>query len=194
MELGAVQLCAALITSTRAPASGAYSRVSSSASETTAPASSRPANANHPPRPYTRARASAETSVNAVTNTVWVIAVRTPMSRTRAARTANARDSSAGRPNSLTSVAPGAENRSVIWVPIIALCSAASRLSRASRLPIRRAGSTNNGSSTNANTVICQEIPTMAMSVNVRVTRLPATPDSVLLRRAAPPSRRCSAG
>ncbi len=49
------------------------------------------------------------------------IAVRTPMSRTRAARATNSRDSSAGRPNSLTSVAPGAENRSVICVPIAAL-------------------------------------------------------------------------
>ena len=40
---------------------------------------------------------------------------------------ANSADSSAGRPYSLTSVAPGAENRSVICVPIAALCSAASR-------------------------------------------------------------------
>jgi hypothetical protein len=43
------------------------------------------------------------------------------MSRTRRARTANSDDSRAGRPNSFTSVAPGAENRSVICVLIVAL-------------------------------------------------------------------------
>ena len=41
--------------------------------------------------------------------------------------TANSRDSVAGLPNSLTSVAPGAEKRSVIWVFIVALWMAASR-------------------------------------------------------------------
>ena len=56
------------------------------------------------------------------------IAVRTPMSRTRPARARElGRLLAAGRPNSLTSVAPGAENRSVIWVVIAALWSAASR-------------------------------------------------------------------
>ena len=49
------------------------------------------------------------------------IAVRTPMSRTRSARSANSSDSRSGLPNSLTRVAPGAENRSVIWVFIVAL-------------------------------------------------------------------------
>lgn len=84
----------ALITSTRALAndvSGAYSRVSRNASDTTAPGSSDPANANHPPNPYTIASASADTNVNAVTNTACDIAVRTPMSTTRRARAANLR-------------------------------------------------------------------------------------------------------
>ena len=49
------------------------------------------------------------------------IGVVTPMSRTRPARAANSRDSRAGLPNSFTRVAPGAENRSVIWVFIVAL-------------------------------------------------------------------------
>lgn len=43
------------------------------------------------------------------------------MSRTRRARVANSADSRAGRPNNLTSVAPGAENRSVICVLMVAL-------------------------------------------------------------------------
>ena len=103
------------------------------------------------------------------------------MSRTRAARATNSRVSSAGRPNSLTSVAPGAENRSVIWVPIAASCAAASRCSWASRRPIRRAGITNTGSSTSASSVTCQDSPSITTSVRVSVTRLPTTPDSVSL-------------
>ena len=62
------------------------------------------------------------------------------MSRTRVARAPNSADSRSGRANSLTRVAPGAENRSVIWVPITELWLAASSSSRASRRPIRRAG------------------------------------------------------
>ena len=78
-------------------------------------------------------------------------------------------------------MAPGAENRSVIRVPIAASCSVASRSSRASRLPIRRAGSTNTGSSTSASRVICQEIPTMTTRVSSSVTVLLTTPDSTSL-------------
>jgi hypothetical protein len=125
--------------------------------------------------------------VSAVTKTHCTIAVRTPMSRTRAARETNSRDSSAGRPNSLTSVAPGAEKRSVIWLPMAALWSAASRSSRASRRPIRRAGTTNTGSSTRASTVTCQDRVSMTPSASASVTTFPATPDSVSLNaRCAP--------
>ena len=46
---------------------------------------------------------------------------RTPTSRTRRARAANSSDSLAGFPNIFTKVAPGAENRSVIWVCMVAL-------------------------------------------------------------------------
>ena len=63
-------------------------------------------------------------------------------SATRSARATNSVSSCAGRPNSFTSVAPGAENRSVIWVVIAALWSAASRSRWARRAPMRRAGMT----------------------------------------------------
>ncbi len=92
------------MTSMRAPASevsGAYRRVSSNASETTAPGSRLPRRANQPPSPYTSARARAETSVRAVMNADCAIAVRTPMSRTRRARAANSADSSSGPPEEL---------------------------------------------------------------------------------------------
>ncbi len=70
--------------------------------------------ASMPPRPYTRASASADINVSEFMNTDCSIAVRTPMSRTRSARTSNSRDSVVGLPKSFTSVAPGAEKRSVI--------------------------------------------------------------------------------
>ncbi len=126
------------------------------------------------------------------------IAVRTPMSRTRPARTPNSRDSAALSPNSFTSVAPGAENRSVIWVFIVALWAAASRESRAIAAPMRRAGIRNSGSTTSAASVICQEMLSITASVNVNVTRLATTPDRVSENaRCAPitslPSRLTSA-
>ena len=115
-------------------------------------------------------------------NTVWAVAVRTPMSRTRRARSANWADSSSGRPNSLTRVAPGAEKRSVIRVPMAALSAAASRSIRAIRLPMRRAGTTNTGSSTSARSVICQDRVSITASAGTRVTTLPTTVDRVLLK------------
>ena len=96
--------------------------------------------ANTPPSPYTSASASADISVSEFMKTDCSIAVRTPISRTRPARTSNSRDSVAGLPKSLTNVAPGAEKRSVIWVFIVALWMAASRDSRAMVRPIQRAG------------------------------------------------------
>ena len=62
------------------------------------------------------------------------------MSLTRSARAPNSSASACGRPNSLTSVAPGAEKRSVICDVIAALCSDASRSSWPTRDPMRRAG------------------------------------------------------
>ncbi len=122
-----------------------------------------------------------------MTNTIWSIAVLMPMSRTRPARAANSADSSAGRPYSFTSVAPGAEKRSVICVDITALWLAASRDSRASRAPMRRAGSTNTGSSSSAISVICQLMPSITTSVSTSITTLPSTPESVPLNaRCAP--------
>ncbi len=96
--------------------------------------------ASTPPSPYTSASASADISVSEFMKTDCSIEVRTPMSRTRPARSSNSRDSRSGLPNSLINVAPGAEKRSVIWVFIVALWVAASRDSRAIARPMRRAG------------------------------------------------------
>ncbi len=101
------------------------------------------------------------------------------MSRTRPARTSNSRDSVAGLPKSLTSVAPGAEKRSVIWVFIVALWMAASRDSCAMVRPIQRAGSRNSGISTSDSSVTCHEILSMTTSVSVSVTMLVMTPENV---------------
>jgi hypothetical protein len=120
-------------------------------------------------------------------NTHCSIAVRMPMSRTRRARAANSADSSAGRPYNLTSVAPGAENFSVMWVLIAALCSAASRSRPASRVPIRRAGSTKIGSRTSVNSVICQDRLSITASVRASVTVLPTTPERVSLNACCAP-------
>lgn len=104
------------------------------------------------------------------------------MSRTRAARTRNSSASSSGRPNSLTRVAPGAENRSVIWVLIAELWSAASRRRAARRLPIRRAGTRKTGSMTTARTVTSHEVLSMTIRVRISATRFVTTPDSVPLK------------
>ena len=85
----------------------------------------------------------------------------------------------AGLPKSLTSVAPGAEKRSVIWVFIVALWIAASRDSRAMVRPIQRAGSRNSGISTSESSVTCHEILSITTSVSVSVTTLVMTPENV---------------
>ncbi len=115
------------------------------------------------------------------------MAVRTPICATRPARAPNSASSRAGRPNSLTSVAPGAENRSVIWSVIAALWSAASRSSVASRVPIRRAGITNTGSRSSASPVIDHDRRSMTTSVSSSVMALLTTPESVQVNaRCAP--------
>jgi hypothetical protein len=101
------------------------------------------------------------------------------MSRTRSARAANSSDSLTGLPNSLTRVAPGAEKRSVIWVFIVALYIALSRLNVAMVRPMRRAGSRNSGVNTRDSAVSCHEMLSITVSVSASVTRLPTTPDSV---------------
>ena len=100
------------------------------------------------------------------------------MSRTRPARAANSATSSSGRPNSLTRVAPGAEKRSVICVVIAALCSEASRSSRPTREPMRRAGITNSGSRASASTVICHDRLSITPTVSTSAMTLVTTPDS----------------
>ena len=89
---------------------------------------------------------------------VWpYIAVTTPMSRTLAARSANRSDSSLGRPNSLTSMAPATLNRSVIIVPMAASSCIPSRVSRWSLRPTIRAGSRKSGMRTSAMRLTCQD-------------------------------------
>ena len=99
------------------------------------------------------------------------------MSLTRSARAPNSAASARGRPNSLTSVAPGAEKRSVICDVIAALCSDASRSSWPTREPTRRAGITNNGSRTTARTVICHDRLSITASVSTSVMTLVTTPE-----------------
>ncbi len=72
--------------------------------------------------------ASAATSVSAVKNHRFAIAMRIPMSRTRRARPANSDASSCGRPNSLTSRAPETLKRSVICELISAFRPICSRV------------------------------------------------------------------
>ena len=103
----------------------------------------------------------------------------TPADRTRSARTANSRDSRCGSPKSLTRVAPGAENRSVIWSPMAALWLARVRVSSARRRPSSRAGIRNTGSSTSEIRVTCQEVETITARVSTRETTFITTPDSV---------------
>ena len=114
-----------------------------------------------------------------MTNTRDTIAVRTPMSRTRTARSANSAISSSGRPNSFTSVAPGAEKRSVIWLDRPALRSAASRRRSAMRLPMRRAGITKIGSSTSASSVTCHASVIITATASVSWMTLVTTLASV---------------
>ncbi len=115
------------------------------------------------------------------------MAVRTPMSRTRPARAPNSSASAFGLPNSFTSVAPAAENRSVIWVVIPALSSAAWCCRSAIRRPIRRAGSTKIGRSTRATSVTCHDNVTITASESTSWMTLVTSPDSVAVNvRCAP--------
>ena len=95
--------------------------------------------------------------MSATKNTWPYMAVTTPMSRTLAAREANAPDSSRGRPNSFTSIAPATLNRSVIVEPISALSCMLSRVSRCILRPTRRAGRMNSGIIARAMTLTSQD-------------------------------------
>ena len=109
------------------------------------------------------------------------------MSRTRAARAEKDAFSAGNRPNSLTSSAPATLNRSVIVAFIEALRLYDSRVMLCSRVPIRRAGSTNNGSSTSASPVICQDRENMTPAVSTRLTTLETTPDRVEVKACCAP-------
>ena len=123
---------------------------------TTVPTSSRPSMPGFR-RGRTRGEGQRRHQRRAVENTYWPMAVRTPISATRSARSPNSATSRAGRPNSFTRVAPGAEKRSVIWVVMAELWSAASRSRCGQPAPMRRAGMTKTGSRTSASSVICHD-------------------------------------
>ncbi len=101
------------------------------------------------------------------------------MSRTRRARAPNSWLSSAGRPNSLINVAPGAENRSVICVVIAESRFAASRCIDARRRPIRRAGIRKIGSSPIASTVTCHDSVSITIRVRISAMMFVTTPEIV---------------
>ena len=102
------------------------------------------------------------------------------MSRTWAARSENSSFSVFGLPKSLTSVAPPAENLSVIRVDMLALLSAAWNWREAS-LPLSIfVGMMNSGSSRIDMTVTCQEMVTITPTVRTRETKFDTMPESVL--------------
>ena len=115
------------------------------------------------------------------------IAVRTPTARTRSARSPNSAASACGRPNSLTSVAPPAEKRSVICPVIEALRSADSRCSAAIRRPMRRAGRMKIGRRISARSVTCHASATMTTTARTSWIELVTRPESVEVNaRCAP--------
>src|SRR4051812_31094258 len=116
------------------------------------------------------------------------IAVVTPMSRTRPARTEKDLDSSSGRPNSDTNSAPETLNRSVMVVVMDALSPYDSLVSVCNLRPNRLAGSTNTGSRINDSRVTCQDKLNMTPAVNNKPMTLDTTPDSVEVNACCAPT------
>ena len=92
-----------------------------------------------------------------------------------AARSENASDSRAGRPNSFTSRAPETPNRSVIVAVMSALSVMRRRERAASRLARRRSRSTKIGITSSDRSVTFHDRASMAASVNTSVKRSDAT-------------------
>src|SRR5699024_10624600 len=82
-------------------------------------------------------------------------------------------------PKSFTSVAPGAEKRSVIWSPIAALRLARSRVKPAMRVPMDRAGKRNTGNNNRDTSVICHDVESITTNVTPKVTIFITTVASV---------------
>ena len=112
-------------------------------------------------------------------NTAEYMALRTPMSRTRPARSEKSAASSSWRPNSFTSSAPATLNRSVIVLFIEALRFIPSRVMACRPRPTRRAGSTNTGRITTASKVSRHSSAAMTIRVPTSVMMLPTTVPSV---------------
>ena len=111
------------------------------------------------------------------------MALRTPMSRTRPARSAELVDLPVARPNSFTSSAPDTSKRSVIWVFIEALRSMPSRVMPAGGGPTRLAGMMNTGSTTSARSVSRHSRRSMAASVVASTITFDTTVPSVPVTR-----------
>ena len=124
--------------------------------------------------------ASAAVRLSPTKKTRWNVACLIPMSRTPAARSSNAARSSAGRPKSLTSIAPETLNRSCIIVFISALRFMPWRKRRPSRGANTLAGTRKIGTSSSATKVICHERIAIVASTSRTMTALPTT----LLRRS----------
>ena len=122
---------------------------------------------------------TAPTSVSAIRNTCEYMALRTPMSRTRPARSEKSAASSSWRPNSFTSSAPATLKRSVMVLFIEALRFMPSRVMACSPRPTRRAGSTNTGRIATASSVSRHSSRNIVTSVATRVMMLATTVPSV---------------
>ncbi len=140
-----------------------------------------------PPNPYTIAVASDAITVNETNSTVRFIAIVTPMSRTRPARTAYSSSSRLGSPKSLTSKAPPTLNRSVIREPSSALTPICSCARVASRRPNHRAGRRKRGTSASAPRVSCQDSDPIAPMMSVNETALLTTLESTLVNACCAP-------
>ena len=109
--------------------------------------------------------------------TVRFIAIRMPLSRTLAARSAYSASSMPGLPKSLTSSAPATLKRSVIRLPMSALRFICRADSPASRRPMSLAGMRKNGTSASAARVSCQDSVAMAPTIRTSETALLTTLD-----------------
>src|SRR5699024_11467064 len=104
------------------------------------------------------AKAKEDTCVNMVIDTEVHTLICTPEERTLSERAAKILASWSCSPKSFTSVAPGAEKRSVIWSPIAALRLARSRVKPAMRVPMVRAGKRNTGNNNRDTSVFYHDV------------------------------------
>ncbi len=132
--------------------------------------------------------ASDATRVRATKKMLRFIAIRTPMSRTRPARSAYSASSRASLPKTLTSRAPATLKRSVMRLPMSALSPIWACVRPASRWPITRAGMMKNGTSASAARVSCQDSVAMVPTMRASETTLLTTLDRTEVKACCAPS------